>query len=126
MVFYFDNAFPEKLVKAIRLIYSFGSASKVEIIRGDWNMVAGTDEVVVFLIDYAARGIDVNTTKYVEDGYKVFAFKRTKDSGFTIFSMSFTLLAAWRNILEKIEEEPDPFVYTIHNDNTRLYSVSVN
>lgn len=125
MVFYFDNSIHKKIVKTIQLIYSFSSAPKVEIVHGDWSKVEGKNDVVIFLIDHAAKGVDVSTVKLVEDGFKVFAFKKTKDSGFTFFSMSFTLLAAWRNILKKIEENPEPFAFNIHNNNQVPYSISV-
>lgn len=126
MILYFDNSFHNKLVQAIQLIYSLGSAPKVEIVRGDWSRVQGKEDVIIFLIDYAARGVDVATIKLVEEGHKVFAFKKNKNSGFTFFSLSFTILAAWRNILRKIEEEPGPFVFTIHNNNQRLYRISAD
>lgn len=125
MTLYFDNVFNEKLVEAIRILYSFESAPDVKIIRGDWSMIdEGKENVVIFLMDFASRGVSLKSRKLYEDGYRVFAFKKKNKSGFTFFSMAFTVLASWKKILEKIEQENQPFIYTLHNNNQRLYSIS--
>ena len=127
MLFYFDTSYPPRLVECVQMIYNTSGAPDIEIVRGDQEkLMANINNSVVFLFDHNKKGVSLATKNHALQGCKVFAFKKKEDDDFSFYTFSLTILSAWKNILNHIENTPEPFVCTIYNGRQKVNPNKLN
>lgn len=109
---YFHTNYPKDLTNAISLIHSMQLPKQHEIERVSTVASMDFERSVLFLFDHAKRKIDLVTEAHYDSGYRVFAFRLSSTEQLDPFKLSLTLMRLWHIILEKINKENDPFIFT--------------
>lgn len=119
----FQPGHPKYLIEALQLIHKLNKkdAYKIALFEKQLNEIKFKNPVV-FLFDSGKKKPEITTIKYFEDGYKVFAFKYSKEP-MNMFDFSLTILNLWPKVLEVIKVENKPFVYTYKCGGKRLKKV---
>jgi uncharacterized protein YbcI len=112
MEIYFDLNYPKNLAQALTLLHDLNQAQDFRIIRTQNIENINKEHSVIFLFDNGKKGLDISTDKHFEDGYKVFAFKLTSAESINFFQLMLMTLKLWSTILNTIQKENQPFVYT--------------
>jgi len=120
---YLDTNYPKNLAEALRLIHAMQLSSTVEIIRTQDIKEVETSNSVLFLFDRSKKGLDIVTEKHFEAGYRVFAFKLNSTEKINFFDLSLSLLRLWPKILEEINADTQPFVFTYNYNGKTLSKV---
>jgi hypothetical protein len=109
---YLDTQYPKNLAEALELLHQMQYPKQYEIVRTANFEDAIIENSVLFLFDRTKKGIDIITEKHFNDGYKIFAFKNNLVPKFDIFQLSVSVLNLWPRIMDAINSENDPFVFT--------------
>jgi len=123
MIVYLDTNYPKNLVEALRLLHDLQEPREYEIIRTQDIRKADIQNSVIFLFDRSKKGIEIVTDKHFESGYRVFAFKTNSTNGINLFRLTLMTLRLWPKVLDTINEEKNPFVYTFTYNGHRLTKV---
>lgn len=123
MVVYLDTNYPKNLVEALKLLHELQEPREYEIVRTQDIKKADIQNSVIFLFDRSKKGIEIVTDKHFESGYKVFAFKTNSTNGINLFRLTLMTLRIWPKVLDTINEEKNPFVYTFTYNGNRLTKV---
>ncbi len=118
----FDNNYPKAVVEALKLIHSIGKGKAFTI--SAWTKGEEADKPIVFIMDRSATGIDVTTLKHFEAGYRVFAFKLKANKKLDMFDLALTVLNLWPKVLEKVQADENPFVYTYRYGGQKLRKIN--
>lgn len=123
MVVYLDPNYPKNLEEALRLLHKLQDPQEYEIVRTQDIKKADTQNSVIFLFDRGKKGIEIVTDKHFESGYRVFAFKSNSTKKIDLFQLALMTLRLWPKVLDAINEEKNPFVYTFTYTGHRLTKV---
>jgi len=123
MEIYFDTNYPKDLAEVLNLLHKLDNSQNLSIQRT--QHIENIDKInsVVFLVDFAKKGIDITTDKHFEDGYKVFAFKLKSTESIDFFQLTLMTLQLWPKILQKVGNETMPFIYTFNYNGKGLNKV---
>lgn len=108
---YLDTQYPKNLAEALRLLHEMQYPKQLDIIRSADFENTNTN-AVIFLFDRTKKGVDLITEKHFYDGYRVFAFKSRLVPKVDIFQLSLSVVALWPQIIDKINSEEKPFIFT--------------
>lgn len=114
MELYFDLNYPKNLAEALKLLHSLDESLNISIQRTQQIDNIDKENSIIFLIDSAKRGVDIVIDKHFEDGYRVFAFKLNSTDSINLFQLTLMTLKLWPKILNTIDKETQPFVYTFN------------
>jgi hypothetical protein len=120
MVVYFDINYPKNLAEALKLVHNLDESQKYSIQRTQEIGNINKENSIVFLIDSSKKGLDIVIDKHYEEGYKIFAFKLKSTDSLNIFHLTLRTLRLWPIILQTIEKETNPFVYTFKYNGKNL------
>lgn len=108
-----EQNYPKNLVLALELIHKVDISTKDIKIHWDKKLTeTDADSSVVFIFDKGKRALDFTTEQYFEKGFRVFAFKMATADSLNPFELSLTVLGLWRKVINIIDEEKRPFIYT--------------
>jgi hypothetical protein len=117
---YLDSNYPKNLVEALKLIHGLQSIQKYDIARTQEFDDSTALNTVVFLFDRSKKDIEIVTEKHFDAGYKVFAFKSNSTEKIDLFQLSLAILNLWPKMLNVIDSESKPFVFTYKYDGKKL------
>ena len=117
---YLDTQYPKNLEKALQLLHELQYPKNIEVIRTNHFDNPGADYPVIFLFDRTKKGLDIITEKHFEAGYRVFAFKSKLVEKFDVFELSLSVLTLWPRIMDTINEEKIPFIFTYKYSGSKL------
>lgn len=123
MVVYLDNNYPKNLAEALRLLHELQQPQDFKIIRTQDIENVDVKDSVLFIFDKSKKGLDIVTDKHFEAGFKVFAFKSRSTNAINFFRFSIMTLHLWPKVLNAINEENNPFVYTFNYNGLHLKKV---
>ena len=123
MEVYFDNNYPKNLPDALSLLHELNQSQIFKIIRTQNIENIDKRQSVIFLFDNSKKGLSIVTDKHFEEGYKVFAFKLNSADVINLFQLTLMTLKLWPKILNTINEETNPFVYTFNYNGKYLTKV---
>lgn len=112
MNIYFDHNYPKDLVTALQVLHSMELNQNHSLYWDDKFDDIDKDNSVVFIFDRAKKNIEITTDKQFQSGYKIFAFRSSSTNVINDFDFSLHLMHQWSKILNIIEEERTPFVFT--------------
>lgn len=113
MYIYLDRNYPKNLAGALKLLHTINPTDKYDVIYGDKSLSElDANQTVIFLFDRAKKGIEATTELHYESGYRVFAFMTRTADRINLFALSLQVLSLWKKILDVIEAEKGPYVYT--------------
>jgi hypothetical protein len=116
-----EQNYPKNLVAALELLHKIDISTKDVKIHWDKKLTEqDSDSTVVFIFDKGKRTLDFTTEQYFEKGFRVFAFKMATADTLNPFELSLTVLGLWRRVMNIINEEKRPFIYTYSYKGTRM------
>src|SRR6476659_1972187 len=115
MRLYLDNNYQPGIYKIISQIHGLKSPTNYEIIYRDWQDEYNAKDTIVFLINLNKKSIDSTALGYYKDGYKVFIYRKPYDQEFCPYTQAPIMMNHWRKILETIESDSNPYIYSINN-----------
>lgn len=123
MELYFDLNYPKNLAEALKLLHSLDDSQNISIQRTQQIDNIDKENSIIFLVDSAKRGIDIAIDKHFEDGYRVFAFKLNSANSINLFQLTLMTLKLWPKILNTLNKETNPFIYTFNYNGKQLTKV---
>ena len=125
MKLYLDNQYTPGFIKLISSLHAMEFNSKYDIVSGQWddNSFKPTN-TVVFLWDTNKKGLSQQIIKHYTDGFKVFTYKKPFGKPMNLFKVSLLMLSQWKRMLDMIEEEEGPFLFTIHDSKKVLKRIA--
>ena len=119
MKLYIDNQYTPNFIRLVTSLHSMQFSKAYEIVSGEWTNEFKPDGTVVFLWDTSKKGLSQQIIKHYSDGYKVFTYKKPFGKPLDLFKLSLLMLSQWKRMLETIEKEKGPFLFTI-NDSKKI------
>jgi hypothetical protein len=113
MRLYLDNNYQPGIFKIISQIHSLQSPQQHEVVYRNWKNEYSSNDTIVFLINLNKKSIDRAALGYYNDGYKVFVYRKPYDAGFDPYVQVLAMMIHWRKILNAIEEQESPYIYSI-------------
>lgn len=124
MKLFIDNQYTPGFVRLVTSLHSMQFDKPYEIISGKWTNELKPDSTVVFLWDTSKKGLSPQILKHYQDGYKVFTYKKPFGKSLDLFKVSLLMLSQWKKMLETIEKENGPFLFTINDSKKVLKRVA--
>ena len=113
MNLYIDNQYSPRLIKLITSLHDMQFGKCYEIVTGEWSKDYKPANTVVFLWDTSKKGLSQQVLRHYSDGYKVFVYKKPYGEPLDIFTVSLVILSQWKKILDTLEKEQGPFLFTL-------------
>jgi hypothetical protein len=126
MKLYIDNQYTPGFIRIVTALHSMQFNPTYEIVSGQWDNEFKPANTVVFLWDTNKKGLSQQIIKHYIDGYKVFTYKKPFGSPLDLFKVSLVMLSQWKKMLETIEKEEGPFLFTINDSKKILKRVMPN
>jgi len=124
MKLYVDNQYSPKFIKLLASLHALQSSPIYEIVSGQWTDEFKPTNTVVFLWDTNKKGLSKQIMNHYIDGYKVFTYKKPFGEPLDLFKVSLIMLSQWKKMLETIENEEGPFLFTINDSKKVLRRVA--
>jgi hypothetical protein len=124
MKLYLDNQYTPGFIKLISALHAMEFNSKYDIVSGQWDNSFKPTNTVVFLWDTNKKGLSQQIIKHYTDGFKVFTYKKPFGKPMNLFKVSLLMLSQWKRMLDMIEEEEGPFLFTIHDSKKVLKRIA--
>jgi hypothetical protein len=112
MKIYIDTQYPPGLFNALKEIHKMQYPAEYELMTGTWLSTNTASDTVVFLVDTNKYGLNPLTLNHYAEGYRVFAFKKPLGEKINLFHWSLLLLTQWKKVLDVVESEKAPFIFT--------------
>jgi hypothetical protein len=124
MKLYVDNQYTPAFIRLVTSLHALQFSKSYEVVSGQWDNEFQPANTVVFLWDTSKKGLSQQILKHYTDGYKVFTYKKPYGKPLDLFKVSLLMLSQWKRMLEAIETETGPFLFTINDSKTILKRVA--
>lgn len=124
MKLYIDNQYTPGFIRLITCLHSLEFNQAYEVVSGNWKDEYTPTSTIVFLWDTNKRGLSQQIVNHYTDGYKVFTYKKPFGEPLNPYKVSLLMLSQWKKIMEIIEHEQGPFLFTISDSKKPLTKVT--
>jgi|SRR6185436_2960234 len=107
-----DNNHPKNLVQCLQLLHDQQHPKKYSFYRQSDFKEFDTKNSIFFVFNQSKKDIDITIDKHFQAGYKVFAFRMKSKTNLDTFTFCLFLLGLWPKVIELIEQNRSPFVFT--------------
>lgn len=124
MTFYFDTNHPNKLVEALKQVYTLerGQPNSFKIYSSvEYDSVPPGS--VFFIVDIEKRGLELNTRKIAAEGNTVFALKFPSGKRYVPFEVAESVLKIWGRVLKFINADSGGRIYKYNWEKDNLNMV---
>lgn len=124
MKLYVDSQYSPGFIRLLTNLHSMQFNPAHEIVSGKWTDEFTPANTVVFLWDTNKKGLSQPIIKHYIDGYKVFTYKKPFGEPLDLFKVSLIMLSQWQKMLETIEKENGPFLFTINDSKKKMKRIA--
>lgn len=120
---YIDENYPKRLVDILVEVHELQREKCYELIHGSFPSAkkGELENAILLLLDNKKKkGLEIPTIKHYEDGGRVIACKAGFVEKFDRFEFAMTVLRVWPFIIDKANNEYEPFLYTFKYGGNRL------